>query len=155
MMTARKTKPTAQLSAGAKLCNLPRSAGSISACPVIRSSCYHPDTRATHGPAGPHACQEAQRASHTMCCLLPEQICSHARIGWRRSHNGGTNMRQYLSKTTLAVIVLAAGVIAAAAQESIKGGVIQPLTGAFAASRNYVAQRATDATSEEKAKSGE
>src|SRR5262249_32247594 len=52
MMTARKTKPTAQLSAGAKACNLPRSAGSISACPVVRSSCYHPDTRATDGPAG-------------------------------------------------------------------------------------------------------
>src|SRR5262249_31703306 len=64
MMTARKTDPTAQLSAGAEVCNLPRSVGSISACPVIRSSCYHPDTRATEARPG-HALQEAQRASHT------------------------------------------------------------------------------------------
>src|SRR5262249_61197303 len=51
MMTAQKTNPTAQLSAGAEVCNLPRSVGSISAFPVIRSSCYHPNTKATDGPA--------------------------------------------------------------------------------------------------------
>ena len=51
-------------------------------------------------------------------------------------------MRQYLRQTTLAAIVLAAGVTAAAAQDSIKVGVIQPLTGAFAASGNYVANGA-------------
>src|SRR5215467_4200248 len=73
MMKARKTNPAAQLLAGAEVCNLPRSVGSISACPVVRSSCYHPDTRATEARPG-HTLQEAQRASHTMCCLLPEQI---------------------------------------------------------------------------------
>src|SRR2546430_15985955 len=63
-------------------------------------------------------------------------------------------MRQYLSKTTLAAIVLAAGVTAAAAQESIKVGVIQPLTGAFAASGTYVANGAKIAADEINAKGG-
>src|SRR2546429_8025763 len=64
-------------------------------------------------------------------------------------------MRQYASKTaTLAAIVLAAGVAAAAAQESIKVGVIQPLTGAFAASGNYVANGAKIAADEINAKGG-
>src|ERR1700750_1000248 len=63
-------------------------------------------------------------------------------------------MRQYASKTTLAAIVLAAGVTTAAAQESIKVGVIQPLTGAFAASGNYVANGAWIAAEEITAKGG-
>src|SRR5262249_43461697 len=84
----------------------------------------------------------------------PNRSGSHARIGWRRSHNGGTNMRQYLSKTTLAAIVLAAGVTAAAAQESIKVGVIQPLTGAFAASGNYGGNGGEDRGGEIQAKGG-
>src|SRR5258706_3092613 len=63
-------------------------------------------------------------------------------------------MRQYASKTTLAAIVLAAGVTTAAAQESIKVGVIQPLTGAFAASGNYVANGAKIAADEINAKGG-
>src|SRR5262245_52252190 len=89
-----------------------------------------------------------------MCCLLPNRSGSHARIGWCRSHNGGTNMRQYLRTATLAAIVLAAGVTAAAAQDSIKVGVIQPLTGAFAASGNYVANGAKIAADEINAKGG-
>src|SRR6476469_7719840 len=63
-------------------------------------------------------------------------------------------MRQYASKTTLAAIVLAAGVATAAAQDSIKVGVIQPLTGAFAASGNYVANGAKIAADEINAKGG-
>src|ERR1700746_3240148 len=63
-------------------------------------------------------------------------------------------MRQYASKTTLAAIVLAAGVTTAAAQESIKVGVIQPLTGAFAASGNYVANGAKIAADNINAKGG-
>jgi branched-chain amino acid transport system substrate-binding protein len=63
-------------------------------------------------------------------------------------------MRQYASKTTLAAIVLAVGVTTAAAQESIKVGVIQPLTGAFAASGNYVANGAKIAADEINAKGG-
>ena len=63
-------------------------------------------------------------------------------------------MRQYLRQTTLAAIVLAAGVTAAAAQDSIKVGVIQPLTGAFAASGNYVANGAKIAADEINAKGG-
>ena len=63
-------------------------------------------------------------------------------------------MKQYASKTTLAAIVLAAGVTTAAAQESIKVGVIQPLTGAFAASGNYVANGAKIAADEINAKGG-
>src|SRR6266568_7452563 len=155
MMTARKTKPTAQLSAGAKLCNLPRSAESISACPLIRSSCYHPDTKATDGPGLGRTRAKRLNALRIRCAAYSlNRSGSHARIGWRRSHNGGTNMRQYLSKTTLAAIVLAAGVTAAAAQESIKVGVIQPLTGAFAASGNYVANGAKIAADEINAKGG-
>ena len=63
-------------------------------------------------------------------------------------------MRQYASKMTLAAIVLAAGVTTAAAQDSIKVGVIQPLTGAFAASGNYVANGAKIAADEINAKGG-
>src|ERR1700747_705649 len=63
-------------------------------------------------------------------------------------------MRQYASKTTLAAIVPAAGVTPAAAQETIKVGVIQPLTGAFAASGNYVANGAKIAADEINAKGG-
>src|SRR6516162_9243609 len=64
------------------------------------------------------------------------------------------NMRQYASKMTLAAIVLAVGVTTAAAQDSIKVGVIQPLTGAFAASGNYVANGAKIAADEINAKGG-
>jgi branched-chain amino acid transport system substrate-binding protein len=63
-------------------------------------------------------------------------------------------MRHYASKATLAAIVLAAGVTTGAAQESIKVGVIQPLTGAFAASGNYVANGAKIAADEINAKGG-
>src|SRR3989449_11130932 len=63
-------------------------------------------------------------------------------------------MKQFASTTTLAAIVLAAGVTTAAAQESIKVGVIQPLTGAFAASGNYVANGAKIAADEINAKGG-
>src|SRR5215468_3880117 len=63
-------------------------------------------------------------------------------------------MRQYASKMTLAAIVFAAGVTTAAAQDSIKVGVIQPLTGAFAASGNYVANGAKIAADEINAKGG-
>src|SRR5262249_38119931 len=89
-----------------------------------------------------------------MCCLLPNRSGSHARIGWRRSHNGGTNMRQYARTTTVAAIVLAHVMTTAAAQDSIKVGVIQPLTGAFAASGNYVANGAKIAADEINAKGG-
>src|SRR5262249_11228123 len=64
MMTARKTNPTAQRSAGAEVCNLPRSVGSISACPVIRSSCYHPDTGATDCLAGPQLARGSTRFAY-------------------------------------------------------------------------------------------
>src|SRR6266498_4205445 len=63
-------------------------------------------------------------------------------------------MKQFASTTTRAAIVLAAGVTAAAAQDSIKVGVIQPLTGAFAASGNYVANGAKIAADEINAKGG-
>jgi branched-chain amino acid transport system substrate-binding protein len=64
-------------------------------------------------------------------------------------------MRQYACKTALAAIVLAAGLATgAAAQETIKVGVIQPLTGAFAASGNYVANGAKIAADEINAKGG-
>src|SRR6266566_5166985 len=63
-------------------------------------------------------------------------------------------MKQFASTTTLAAIVLAAGVTTAAAQDSIKVGVIQPLTGAFAASGNYVANGAKIAADEINAKGG-
>src|SRR5207245_2840926 len=56
-------------------------------------------------------------------------------------------MKQFAGTATLAAVALAAGVAAAAAQESIKVGVIQPLTGAFAASGNYVANGAKIAAS--------
>src|SRR6266498_2850688 len=63
-------------------------------------------------------------------------------------------MKQFASTTTRAAIVLAAGVTTAAAQDSIKVGVIQPLTGAFAASGNYVANGAKIAADEINAKGG-
>src|ERR1700754_5180114 len=64
-------------------------------------------------------------------------------------------MRQYASKTALAAIILAAGLMTqAGAQETIKVGVIQPLTGAFAASGNYVANGAKIAADEINAKGG-
>src|SRR6266550_231041 len=63
-------------------------------------------------------------------------------------------MKQFASTTTLAAIVLAAGVTTAAAQDSIKVGVIQPLTGAFAASGNYVADGAKIAADEINARGG-
>src|SRR5919201_6658873 len=62
-------------------------------------------------------------------------------------------MKQFASTTTLAAIVLAAGVTTASAQD-IKVGVIQPLTGAFAASGNYVANGAKIAADEINAKGG-
>src|ERR1044072_4235728 len=75
-------------------------------------------------------------------------------IGWRRSHTGGPNMKQYASTTILAAIVLVAAVRRAPAQDPIKVGVIQPLTGAFAASGNYVANGAKIAADEINAKGG-
>ena len=64
-------------------------------------------------------------------------------------------MRQHAIKTALAAIVLAAGLATGAgAQETIKVGVIQPLTGAFAASGNYVANGAKIAADEINAKGG-
>src|SRR2546423_11778545 len=63
-------------------------------------------------------------------------------------------MKQFASTTTLAAIVLAAAVTGAGAQETIKIGVIQPLTGAFAASGNYVANGAKIAADEINAKGG-
>src|SRR6266567_2214093 len=113
------------------------------------------DTKATDGPGLGRTRAKRLNALRIRCAAYSlNRSGSHARIGWRRSHNGGTNMRQYLSKTTLAAIVLAAGVTAAAAQESIKVGVIQPLTGAFAASGNYVANGAKIAADEINAKGG-
>src|SRR4249919_4373681 len=64
-------------------------------------------------------------------------------------------MRRHATKTALAAIVLAAGLATGAgAQETIKVGVIQPLTGAFAASGNYVANGAKIAADEINAKGG-
>ena len=63
-------------------------------------------------------------------------------------------MKQYASTTMLAAIVLAAAVTTAPAQDTIKVGVIQPLTGAFAASGNYVANGAKIAADEINAKGG-
>src|SRR2546430_10389472 len=63
-------------------------------------------------------------------------------------------MRTHASKATLATIALAAGLTTVAAQETIKVGVIQPLTGAFAASGNYVANGAKIAADEINAKGG-
>ena len=63
-------------------------------------------------------------------------------------------MKQFAGTATLAAVALAAGVAAAAAQESIKVGVIQPLTGAFAASGNYVANGAKIAADEINGKGG-
>src|SRR6266498_3135823 len=63
-------------------------------------------------------------------------------------------MKQFASTTTRAAIVLAAGVTTAAAQDSIKVGVIQPLTGAFAASGNYVTNGARISADEINAKGG-
>ena len=64
-------------------------------------------------------------------------------------------MKTYAHMTKLAAIALAAGLAtSAAAQETIKVGVIQPLTGAFAASGNYVANGAKIAADEINAKGG-
>src|SRR3954452_10441935 len=63
-------------------------------------------------------------------------------------------MKQFASTAALAAIVLAAAVTTAPAQETIKVGVIQPLTGAFAASGNYVANGAKIAADEINAKGG-
>jgi branched-chain amino acid transport system substrate-binding protein len=64
-------------------------------------------------------------------------------------------MRKYASKMPLAALVLAAGLTTGAdAQETIKIGVIQPLTGAFAASGNYVANGAKIAADEINGKGG-
>ena len=63
-------------------------------------------------------------------------------------------MKQYTSTAALAAIVLAAAVTTAPAQETIKIGVIQPLTGAFAASGNYVVNGAKIAADEINAKGG-
>src|SRR5436190_10882530 len=63
-------------------------------------------------------------------------------------------MKQFASTTTLAAIVLAAAVTTAPAQETIKVGVIQPLTGAFAASGTYVTNGAKIAADEINAKGG-
>src|SRR3989475_10694780 len=63
-------------------------------------------------------------------------------------------MRTYAKKATLAAIALAAGLTTVAAQETIKVGVIQPLTGAFAASGNYVANGAKIAADEINGKGG-
>src|SRR6266540_978356 len=63
-------------------------------------------------------------------------------------------MRTYAKTAMLAAIALAAGLTTAAAQETIKVGVIQPLTGAFAASGNYVANGAKIAADEINAKGG-
>src|ERR671924_2412999 len=62
-------------------------------------------------------------------------------------------MKQFASTTTLAAIVLAAGVTTAAAQD-IKIGVNEPLTGAFAASGTYVVNGARIAADEINAKGG-
>src|SRR5262249_34635340 len=45
-------------------------------------------------------------------------------------------------RLTLALLVAALGIIPASAQDALRIGVTQPLTGAFAASGNYVAQGA-------------
>jgi branched-chain amino acid transport system substrate-binding protein len=64
-------------------------------------------------------------------------------------------MSQFASKTTAAAIVLVAGLTTGAgAQDAVKVGVIQPLTGAFAASGNYVANGAKIAADEINAKGG-
>jgi branched-chain amino acid transport system substrate-binding protein len=64
-------------------------------------------------------------------------------------------MRRYLTETVLAASVLAIGLITGvSAQDANKVGVIQPLTGAFAASGNYVANGAKIAADEINAKGG-
>jgi len=64
-------------------------------------------------------------------------------------------MSQFASKTTAAAIFLVAGLTTGAgAQDAVKVGVIQPLTGAFAASGNYVANGAKIAADEINAKGG-
>jgi branched-chain amino acid transport system substrate-binding protein len=61
---------------------------------------------------------------------------------------GGTDMRKFAKLWMTAVIAAGAIVTSATAQETIKIGVTQPLTGAFAASGNYVAQGAKIAEDE-------
>src|SRR5262245_46563116 len=73
------------------------------------------------------------------------------------ARDGGREMRKNSSIKTalLATAVLAGGLMAeASAQQNIKIGVIQPLTGPFAASGNYVANGARIAMDEINAKGG-
>src|SRR5215216_6851877 len=64
-------------------------------------------------------------------------------------------MRTYAITTAVAAALLAGGFITGAtAQDTIKVGVIQPLTGAFAASGNYVANGARIAADEINGKGG-
>src|SRR5262245_58982235 len=64
-------------------------------------------------------------------------------------------MTRHATKTALTAIILAAGLTTGSgAQDAIKVGVIQPLTGAFAASGNYVANGAKIAADEINAKGG-
>ena len=53
-----------------------------------------------------------------------------------------SSLRSLIAAAGLALVAGAASVSAAWAQDSIKVGVSEPLTGAFAASGNYVAQGA-------------
>src|SRR5262249_3232916 len=65
------------------------------------------------------------------------------------------DMSQFASKMTAAAIFLVTGLTTGAgAQDAVKVGVIQPLTGAFAASGNYVANGAKIAADEINAKGG-
>ena len=57
-------------------------------------------------------------------------------------------MRKFAKLSVTAAIVVGAIATSATAQETIKIGVTQPLTGAFAASGNYVAQGAKIAEDE-------
>src|SRR5438874_13216873 len=64
-------------------------------------------------------------------------------------------MREHQWKTAAAAIILAGGLVTgAAAQDTIKIGVIEPLTGAAAASGNYVTNGAKIAADEINAKGG-
>src|SRR2546423_9049313 len=64
-------------------------------------------------------------------------------------------MREHQWKTAAAAIILAGGLVTgAAAQETIKIGVIEPLTGAAAASGNYVTNGARIAADEINAQGG-
>src|SRR5262245_6610250 len=98
--------------------------------------------------------------------LVPTFVRGGAATGYERRNrdtsrgatplaNRRDHMKTYASMTRFAAIALAAGLAtSAAAQDSIKVGVIQPLTGAFAASGNYVANGARIAADEVNAKGG-